>query len=155
MEKDRDRMASTDLDLVSQFADPRVGELLTRWDMVATPPDILVTNYSMLNVMLMREREDELFAQTAAWLQSNEQNAFTLVVDELHSYRGTAGTEVALIIRNFLRRVGLTPESTQLRCIGTSASLDASKGAEYLEQFFGVRTSTPRSSIRLLTEAMP
>ena len=68
MERDRDAMDSDDLDLISQFPDPRVGELLTRWDMVATPPDILVTNYSMLNVMLMREREEPLFERTAEWL---------------------------------------------------------------------------------------
>src|SRR5690606_30710522 len=38
-----------------QFPDPTRGEMLTRWDMIAAPPDILVTNFSMLNVMLMRE----------------------------------------------------------------------------------------------------
>ena len=144
METDRDLMETTDIDLISQFADPRRGELLARWDMVATPPDILVTNYSMLNVMLMREREDELFAKTASWLASSEEHAFTLVIDELHSYRGTAGTEVALVIRNLLRRIGIDPASPQLRCIGTSASLDSSEGLEYLEQFFGVDRSTFR-----------
>jgi len=61
----------------------------------------------------------------------------TLVVDELHLYRGTQGAEVALIVRSFLDRVGLEPDSPQLRLIGTSASLDES-GHEYLESFFGV-----------------
>ena len=36
---------------LAQFADPRQGELLTRWDMVTDPPDVLVTNYSMLDAM--------------------------------------------------------------------------------------------------------
>jgi DEAD/DEAH box helicase domain-containing protein len=144
MERDRDRMATTDLDVISQFPDPRTGELLARWDMVATPPDILVTNYSMLNVMLMRERENDLFRQTAEWLAADENNAFTLVVDELHTYRGTSGTEVALVVRNFLRRIGLEASSPQLRCIGTSASLDPTEGADYLEQFFGVDGGTFR-----------
>ncbi len=144
MERDRDRMATNDIDVISQFPDPRCGELLTRWDMVATPPDILVTNYSMLNVILMREREEDLFRQTAEWLAADEENSFTLVVDELHTYRGTSGSEVALVVRNFLQRIGLSPSSPQLRCIGTSASLDPVGGTAYLEQFFGVDGDTFR-----------
>src|SRR5262249_41724053 len=35
------------------------AEMISRWDMIAHPPDILITNYSMLNVMLMRDREEE------------------------------------------------------------------------------------------------
>jgi DEAD/DEAH box helicase domain-containing protein len=141
MERDVDELApddASDPELVSQFPDPRIGELLTRWDMIRQPPDVLVTNYSMLNVMLMRQREQPLFEQTARWLAEDQSRAFTLVVDELHTYRGTQGTEVALILRNFLRRIGIGPDSTQLRCIGTSASLEGEDGLEYLEQFFGV-----------------
>ena len=106
--------------------------------MVEQPPDILVTNYSMLNVMLMREREVPLFEQTAGWLAEDESRAFTLVVDELHTTGAPPGSEVALILRNFLRRIGLGADSPQLRCIGTSASLEGEDGLEYLEQFFGV-----------------
>jgi DEAD/DEAH box helicase domain-containing protein len=142
MERDREEMDAHDLDLIAQFSDPRVGELLTRWDMISTPPDILVTNYSMLNVMLMREREEPLFEQTAAWLRASDDHALTLVIDELHTYRGTQGSEVALVLRGLLRRLGLSPASEQLRCIGTSASLDSGSGVEYLEQFFGVDRST-------------
>ena len=113
--------------------------MLIRWDMVETPPDILVTNYSMLNAMLMREFEDPLFEQTRAWLAASPDNVFTLVVDELHLYRGTQGSEVAMVVRNLLSRLGLSPDSPQLRCIATSASLsDDSGGLDYLEQFFGV-----------------
>lgn len=130
-------------DLRVQFPDPSRGELLTRWDMIAAPPDILVTNFSMLNVMLMREHEDPIWEQTRQWLMEPD-SAFTLVVDELHQQRGTAGSEVALIIRNLLMRLGLEPDSPKLRCIGTSASLERESSVtgalpeEYLEQFFGV-----------------
>jgi DEAD/DEAH box helicase domain-containing protein len=117
---------------------PRVGEMVTRWDMIEDPPDILVTNYSMLNVILLREREEQIFARTREWLLEDSANVFTLVVDELHLQRGSQGTEVALVIRNLLRRLDLAPESDQLRCIGTSASLDPEKGPEFLEQLFGV-----------------
>lgn len=126
------------LETCSQFQDPLIGEMLTRWDMIAAAPDIMITNTSMLNIMLMRDVEAPIFEQTREWLSSSEENTFTLVVDELHSYRGTQGTEVALIIRNLLDRLGLSPTSKQLRCIATSASLDGEAGKEYLEQFFGV-----------------
>ncbi|MBF6243294.1 DEAD/DEAH box helicase [Nocardia elegans] len=127
-----------DVDL-SQFPDPRSGEMLTRWDMIAHAPDILVTNYSMLNTMMMRHREKAIFAQTAAWLAERSSNVFTIVVDELHLYRGTQGSEVAMILRALLRRLGLAADSPQLRIIATSASLtDTEQGRGYLEEFFGV-----------------
>ena len=75
--------------------------MITRWDMISAPPDILVTNFSMLNVMLMRETEEPIFEATRRWLGASEQRCFTLVVDELHSYRGTQGSETALVVRIF------------------------------------------------------
>lgn len=125
--------------VLQEFSDPRTGEMVTRWDMIATPPDILVTNYSMLNAMLMRTFEEPMFARTREWLNASDGHRFALVVDELHLYRGTQGSEVAMVIRSLLDRLGLAPDSDQLRIIATSASL--SSGAEgnlYLEQFFGV-----------------
>jgi DEAD/DEAH box helicase domain-containing protein len=136
---------ATIIEAGSQFQDPASGELITRWDMIATPPDILITNTSMLNIMLMRDLEEEIFRQTREWLAKDETHVFTLVVDELHGYRGTQGTEVALVVRNLLDRLGLGPDSSQLRCIGTSASLDEG-GLDYLEQFFGA----PRQTFRIL-----
>jgi DEAD/DEAH box helicase domain-containing protein len=119
---------------------PRIdgGEMWSRWDMQDHPPDILVTNYSMLNIMLMRSMEVSVFDLTRQWLAADQSRLFHLVVDELHTYRGTPGTEVAYIIRVLLDRLGLTPDSDQLRIIASSASLtnDAS-GLDYLEAFFG------------------
>lgn len=126
-------------DLSEQFADPRQGEMITRWDMQADPPDIMVTNYSMLNAMLMRDLEDSIFEKTRAWLESDSSNEFTLVIDELHLYRGTQGSEVAMTVRNLLNRLGLDHDSAQLRCIATSASMEGDDvGLNYLEQFFGI-----------------
>ncbi|CAN1547097.1 DEXHc_Hrq1-like domain containing protein [Caulobacteraceae bacterium] len=126
----------------SQFSDPRSGEMMTRWDMIETPPDILITNVSMLNIMLMRELEAPIFERTRAWLAESPEHCFNFVVDELHSYRGTQGTEVAMVVRNLLDRLGLAPDSAQLRCIGTSASLSGKEGLAYLEEFFGVDRAT-------------
>jgi len=59
-------------------------------------------------------------------------------VDELHTYRGTPGTEVAYLLRALLDRLGLAPDSDQLRIISSSASLESgTTGPQYLEQFFG------------------
>lgn len=135
-------LADLDLDLRMQFPDPVGGEMVTRWDMISDPPDILITNFSMLNVMLMRSREEHLFAATRDWLAESQDHVFTLVIDELHSYRGTPGTEVALLLRSLLQRLELEPESPQLRCVGTSASLEGDSGAALLEEFFGVPRST-------------
>ena len=60
---------------LAQFSDPRRHEMITRWDMIAAPPDVLVTNFSMLNAMLMRELEEPIFAQTASWLRSSERTS--------------------------------------------------------------------------------
>ena len=125
-------------ELISQFSNPLAGEMLTRWDMIEAPPDILISNFSMLNVMMLREREEKLFLATKEWLEDAEANCFTLVIDELHTHRGTAGTEVSLVVRMLLRRLGLTPESPQLRIIATTASLEPEHGRQYVQEFFGV-----------------
>ncbi len=116
------------------------GEMWSRWDMQETPPDILITNYSMLNIMLMRSIENSIFEKTRAWLEEPDhpERVFHLIIDELHAYRGTPGTEVAYIIRLLLSRLGLTPDSPKLRILTTTASLDPSaKGRKFLREFFG------------------
>ena len=125
---------------MDQFSNPRGHEMLTRWDMVSHAPDILVTNYSMLNAMLMRDQENSIFEQTQKWLESSEQNILTFVVDELHLYRGTQGSEVAMVVRNFLQRIGLSPQSSQVRFLATSASMtDLEKGKRFAADFFGAK----------------
>jgi DEAD/DEAH box helicase domain-containing protein len=113
------------------------AEMWSRQDMQDAPPDILITNYSMLNIMLMRSIEATIFSQTRAWLQGAPDRVFHLVVDELHTYRGTPGTEVAYLLRALLDRLGLPTNSNQLRIIASSASLESgTTGLQYLEQFF-------------------
>lgn len=127
-------------EILSYFQDPQGSEMWSRWDMQEAPPDILITNYSMLNIMLMRSLESGIFDQTRQWLaEDRSRNCFHLVVDELHTYRGTPGTEVGYLLRALLQRLGLTPDSPQLRVIATSASIEANDpgSLQYLEQFFG------------------
>lgn len=122
--------------------DPRLqtldgSEQITRWDMQQVPPDILITNYSMLSIMLMRERERLILDQTKEWLRSDRSNRFFLIIDELHSYRGTGGTEIAYILKSFIRRIGLKPDDDQLQIVATSASLSSTDGQKFLSDFFG------------------
>jgi DEAD/DEAH box helicase domain-containing protein len=127
------------------FANPDGAEMWSRWDMQETPPDIMITNYSMLNIMMMRSIEASIFDATRRWLESdpyrntdNPLHVFHLIVDELHAYRGTPGTEVAYILRLVLDRLGLEPDSRQLRVLTTTASLtDSEPGRKFLQEFFG------------------
>lgn len=109
---------------------PEDPELLTRHEVQQAPPDVLVTNYSMLEYMLMRPLERPIFDYTHDWLQANSDEHFLLVIDEAHLYRGAAGAEVALLIRRLRTRLGIPPERLQVIC--TSASF---QDPEYAVKF--------------------
>ena len=130
---------SEDADYRAYVPRPLGAEMLTRQDIRHSPPDVLISNYSMLNIMLTRPDERSIFTDTRAWLESTPGAVFHLVVDELHSYKGTQGTEVALLLRRLLHRLGLHPGSPQLRILAASASLgdDEESALRYLEEFFG------------------
>ena len=109
---------------------PEDPELLTRHEVLESPPDILITNYSMLEYMLMRPLERPIFERTSEWLRADPNAKFLLVVDEAHLYRGAAGAEVALLLRRLRKRLGIPPERMQVIC--TSASF---KDPEYARKF--------------------
>ncbi len=119
------------------------GEMVSRWDMQHAPPDILVTNASMLGAMLAREVEDSVFNKTRDWIARDPDAYFYLVFDELHLVRGSAGTEVSFLIKSLLARLGLdNPEHRhKLRILASSASLpmDEERGEQsrrYLRDLF-------------------
>ncbi|HEX6970395.1 MAG TPA: protein kinase [Micromonosporaceae bacterium] len=78
------------------------------------PPDILLTNYVMLELMLTRPDDRRSLIRMAKGLEF-------LVFDELHTYRGRQGADVALLIR----RVREACEAERLQCIGTSATISS------------------------------
>lgn len=133
---DRDREAARDI--IYFFPQLDGAEMRSRWDMQESPPDILITNCSMLSIMLMREADSPIFEQTRRWLEQPG-SVFHLIVDELHMYRGTAGTEVAYLLRLLLRRLGLAPTDPRLRILASSASLDpqSADSLTFLSNFFG------------------
>jgi ATP-dependent helicase YprA (DUF1998 family) len=127
------------------------SEMRSRFDMQVAPPDILITNYSMLSIMLMREIDSGIFDETRQWLAcedlaATERDAakpsriFHLIIDELHLYRGTQGTEVAYLLKLVLNRLGLHPQHPQLRILASSASLEAGDvdSKNFVCDFFGV-----------------
>lgn len=144
----RRRVANGDAGLSEddRFLFPSVdgSELLSRWDMQSHPPDILITNVSMLGAMLNREVDAPIFDRTRDWLTSHEEAYFFLVLDELHLQRGAAGTEVSYLIRLLLSRLGLADPAHRhkLRILASSASLptegeEGLRSQTYLWDMFG------------------
>lgn len=100
---------------------PFDAELITRFEMQDCPPDILITNYSMLEYMLMRQREAGMWDRTKTWLDESEENRLLIVLDEAHMYRGTAGGEIALLLERLFYRLGISKDRVQF--ILTTASM--------------------------------
>jgi DEAD/DEAH box helicase domain-containing protein len=150
---EKQKSSSDAKDLKSFFPRLDGSEMRSRFDMQISPPDILITNYSMLSIMLMREVDSGIFEKTRSWLacedlpesqriSEKKNRVFHLIIDELHLYRGTQGSEVAYLLKLVLDRLGLHPEHEQLRILASSASLEPGdeKSMEFLQDFFGVDT---------------
>jgi len=120
---------------------PEDSELITRHEVQTSPPDLLVTNYSMLEYMLMRPIERTIFDHTNAWLKANPREKFLVVLDEAHLYRGAAGAEVGLLLRRFRERLGINPDRFQVICATASFS-DKNYAPEFGAQLSGVPAST-------------
>ncbi|MEU0241865.1 protein kinase [Nocardiopsis sp. NPDC006198] len=87
------------------------------------PPDILLTNYVMLELMLTRPGDRTSLIKMARGLDF-------LVFDELHTYRGRQGADVALLIR----RVRQACEAPEVQCVGTSATMSSEGTADDQKQ---------------------
>lgn len=96
-------------------------ELITRFEMQQCCPDILITNYSMLEYMLLRPIERNIWTATHEWLATNHDNKLLFVIDEAHMYRGSSGGEVALQIRRLFHKLGISRDRVQF--ILTTASM--------------------------------
>ncbi len=125
---------------------PEDPELLTRHEIQAASPDLLITNYSMLEYMLLRPIERDIFADTRAFYEAHPDETFFLVLDEAHLYRGANGTEVAYLIRRLLDRLGLP--ASRVVFIATSASFSNSSAAA---KFVARLTSLEPAAITTLT----
>ncbi|MFT5872267.1 MAG: ATP-dependent helicase YprA (DUF1998 family) [Clostridium sp.] len=114
-----------------QSPSPNDSELYTRGEMQKICPDILITNYSMLEYMLMRPIEQCFWSKTHEWLNSSKGNKLLLVIDEAHMYRGASGGEVSLLVRRLMDKLNIN--RNKIRCILTSASVPDGKEIELRE----------------------
>ena len=125
---------------------PEDSELITRHEVQVSPPDLLVTNYSMLEYMLMRPIERPIFDATGRWLEENPDERFLVVLDEAHLYRGAGGAEVGLLIRRLRDRLGIGEDRLQVICATASF-----QEREYAPEFGAQLSGLPESSFVAIT----
>lgn len=124
-----------------QGSAPGEGALMTATSVITDretlrkhPPDILLTNYKMLDYLMLRPKDRQL------WAHNTPTTLRYVVVDELHTFDGAQGTDLALLLRRLRARLQ-TPDQ-HLICAGTSATLggasDTTPLRDYARQVFGV-----------------
>jgi len=108
-----------------------VNERASRDEMIANPPHLLITNYAMLERLLLLPRWSKLFTNKLKWI----------VMDEIHSYDGSKAVEIAMLLRRVKNR---TSGNNRVQCIAASATLgdpnsekDSKRAAEYASVVFG------------------
>lgn len=124
-----------------QAGAPGEGMLMTSTSVITDretlrkhPPDILLTNYKMLDYLMLRPKDRRIWAMNAP------NSLRYVVVDELHTFDGAQGTDLALLLRRLRARLKI-PQG-HLICAGTSATLGGSSDTtplrDYARQIFGV-----------------
>ena len=104
---------------------PAKNELISREQMKVSPPNLLITNYAMLEYLLVRPKESELFSEKL------RQHWRFVVLDEAHVYNGSTGIEVSMLLRRLRARL----ESENVQYILTSATLGGEDENEQVAQF--------------------
>lgn len=110
---------------VKHLEGDRYSVITSRERMRETPPDILLTNYKMLDFLLIRGQDAPL------WRHNAPDTLRYLVVDELHTFDGAQGTDLACLIRRLKARLKTPPGG--LACVGTSATLGTDAGGQLLK----------------------
>ncbi|MFJ3987680.1 DEAD/DEAH box helicase [Streptomyces sp. NPDC090032] len=114
--KDDPRRAQETFEQLNPGEPRLVNELLSRREMRAAPPHLLLTNYAMLEYLLLRPQDMELFEQ-----RDGDRWRF-VVVDEAHMYDGARGAELGMLLRRLKDRVA---PDRPLQAIATSATVGA------------------------------
>lgn len=113
---------------------PTKNELICREQMRANPPHILLTNYAMLEYLLLRPEDNAFF-------DNNYGDTWRFIVlDEAHTYKGASGSEISMLLKRLKERVN-GYELGKLQCIATSATLgggkeDFPKVADFASELF-------------------
>ncbi len=125
----------------AQFGEPpNPNELLSREQMQAAPPHILLTNYAMLEYLLLRPDDSVFFdGETARHWKF-------LVMDEVHTYDGAKGIETAMLLRRLKERISRSNPNLQLQYIGTSATLGGRNSDNEAKRFAANLFSAPEDT---------
>lgn len=122
------------------------GEVVFREEMRAAPPNILLTNYSMLEYLLIRPHDSPLFERGRHWR--------FIALDEAHLHRGARGAEMGMLMRRLKRRVSEGGRVSPFTCIATSATITSSQTqsargevAEFATALFGEPFSADADSV--------
>lgn len=91
------------LELENGYEIPR-NELITRQEIRSTPPDLLFTNYSMLEYLMIRPKDFDIFSEDRL------QNWNFIVLDEAHTYNGALGIEIAMLLRRVTALASKRPQ---------------------------------------------
>lgn len=102
--------------------------------LLQSPPDILLTNYKMLDYLMVRPKD------TSLWSRNDDPDTLRfIIVDELHTFDGAQGTDLACLIRRLKRRLNIQPG--YMCCVGTSATMGGPESMgpmlEYARSVFG------------------
>jgi len=124
-------LRSTQKEALQQLRDPLPNEVISREEIRSGRklPQILITNYAMLEYLLLRPQDSPLF-QSGRW--------HFVVLDEAHTYAGAQGIEVAMLLRRLKQRLG--KKRGEMRCIATSATLtddDPGAAVAFAQNLFG------------------
>ncbi len=104
------------------------NEILSREKMQQEPPHILLTNYAMLEYLLIRPKDSVFFDSPCASFWKY------IVVDEAHTYKGANGTEIALLLRRLKERIQHNTKQP-IQFIATSATLGSDNSSNDLVSF--------------------
>lgn len=108
------------------------GVITDHETMLNNAPDILMTNYKMLDYLLVRPKD------TLLWQDNDSETLKYIAVDELHTFDGAQGTDLACLLRRLKRRLGIY--DGYLCCIGTSATMGSKENnnniLNYAEEIF-------------------
>ncbi|MCS7014432.1 MAG: hypothetical protein NZM05_12490, partial [Chloroherpetonaceae bacterium] len=125
----------------AQFGeDPLPNELLSRDEMQARPPHILLTNYAMLEYLLLRPDDSVFFDGDKA------RHWKFLVMDEVHTYDGAKGIETAMLLRRLKERIARSHPNLKLQYIATSATLGGKDSDQDAKRFAANLFSEPEET---------
>lgn len=123
--------------------EPLPNEIISRDTMQKEPPHILVTNYAMLEYMMLRPKDDKVF--------SGAKLKF-IILDEAHIYRGTTGMETSLLLRRLKARISNPKEVLHILTSATLGGKESDKDIVHFAETLCAASFQPNDIIRSQTQ---